>query len=114
MKRFLNRTGLCIICVWIMSISVSAARMLVPVGEVVGLELADHTVTVAAFHEELGPAAQKAGLKVGDRIVKINGTAVNSPEDIRYALDRAEAVVELTVMRGEKTVPIKIKFTIRL
>ena len=112
MKRFLNRTGLCILCVWIMSISVSAARMLVPVGEVVGLELADHTVTVAAFHEELGPAAQKAGLKVGDRIVKINGTTVNSPEDIRYALDRAEAVVELTVMRGEKTVPIKIAPTV--
>ena len=54
MKKLLNRTGIFIICVWILSISAAAAKMLIPVGQVVGLELGDNTVSVAAFDKELG------------------------------------------------------------
>ena len=103
MRKFWNRTGIFIICVWLLSVSVSAAQMLIPVGQVVGLELGDNTVTVAAFDEELGSAAQKAGLKVGDQIVKLNSKAIHTPEDIRYALNHSDGMVELTVLRNKKS-----------
>ncbi len=102
MKKLLNRTSLLIICVWALSVSVSAVKMLIPVGQVVGLELCDNTVTVTSFDEELGTVAKQAGLQVGDRITQVNGYAVHNAEDIRYALDRSDGTVEMTVIRNRK------------
>ncbi len=107
MKKFLNRTTFIIICVWLFSISAGAVQMLIPVGEVVGLELGDNTVTVAAFDETLSASAQKAGLKVGDRIISANGRAIHTAQDIRQALLHSDGVVELTVQRQQKTIPIR-------
>ena len=102
MKRFLSRASILIVCVWVLSISVSAVKMLIPVGQVVGLELQDNSVTIASFDEALGAVAQKAGLKKGDRITKINGHPVQSAQDIRYALDRCDGTVAVTVLRNRK------------
>ena len=107
MKKILNRTSLLIICVWLLSVSVSAVKMLIPVGQVVGLELQDHSVTIASFDEALGAAAQKAGLKKGDRITKINGHPVESAQDIRYALDRCDGTVAVTVLRNRKEATVR-------
>ena len=107
MKKLINRTGFFLICVWLLVFTVCAAEMLVPVGQVVGLELADNTVTVAAFDQQLGQSAQKAGLKVGDRILSVNGHAIHTAADIRYALDRADGAVEMTVMRNKKSNTIR-------
>ncbi len=107
MKKFLNRTGLFLICAWLLVFSVGAAEMLVPVGQVVGLELVDNTVTVAAFDQQLGSSAQSAGLKVGDRILSVNGHSIHTAEDIRYALDRADSTVEMTVQRNKKQATIR-------
>ena len=107
MRKFLNRTGLFIICVWLFTVTANAVQMLIPVGQVVGLELGDNTVTVAAFHETL-EAAQKAGVKVGDRILAVNGHAVHTSEDIRYALDHSDGTVEMTVLRNKKSTNIRI------
>ena len=107
MKKSFKQTIFFIICVWLLSIPVYGAQMLIPVGQVVGLELADNTVTVAAFHDTLGPAAQEAGLQVGDRIVAVNGKTITAPSDVRYALDRADGTVELKVLRKDKTVDIR-------
>ena len=102
MKKLLNRTSLFIICVWALSFSVSAVKMLIPVGQVVGLELCDNTVTVTSFDEELGAVARQAGLQVGDRITQVNGYTVHNAEDIRYALNRSDGTVEMTVVRNRK------------
>ena len=102
MKKLLNRTSLLIICVWALSFSVSAVKMLIPVGQVVGLELCDNTVTITSFDEEIGTVAKQAGLQVGDRITQVNGHAVHNAEDIRYALDRSDGTVEMTVVRNRK------------
>ena len=67
--------------VFCLTVTANAAQMLIPVGQVVGLELADNSVTVSSFDEELGQPAQKAGLKVGDRIVSVNGVAVKNGEE---------------------------------
>ena len=98
--------------VFCLTVTANAAQMLIPVGQVVGLELADNTVTVSSFDEELGQPAQKAGLKVGDRIVSVNGQTVKNAEDVRYALDRADGVVEMTVQRSKKTEKVRIEPTV--
>ena len=95
-----------------LTVTANAAQMLIPVGQVVGLELADNTVTVASFDEELGRAAQKAGLKVGDRILSVNGMTVETAEDVRYALDRADGAVKLTVQRNKKSDTLSVEPTV--
>ena len=107
MKKLLNRTTIVMICVWVLSISVSAAKMLIPVGQVVGLELQDNTVTIASFDEALGANAQKAGFKAGDRIKEINGYPVHTTQDIRYALDRCDGTVAVTVIRNRRETTIR-------
>ena len=103
MRRFVNHIGIWIVCAVLLTATVSGAKTLVPGGQVVGLELGDNTVTVAAFDETLGPAAKQAGLKIGDRILTVNGKAIHTAADVRYALERSDGVVELTVQRNKKT-----------
>ena len=75
-------------------------KELIPVGKVIGLELRSGSVTIAAFDEELGAAAQAAGLQAGDVIVQIDGVAVASSDDVRRALARSHGAVRMTVSRG--------------
>ena len=79
-------------------LSADAAQMLIPVGEVVGLELHNNTVTVAAFEES--SQAEASGLQVGDRIVTIDGQAVSSTEDIRSLLNRSKGFVNIGIERS--------------
>lgn len=83
-------------------------RELVAVGQVVGLELRDGRVCVAAFDEELGAAAQKAGLEVGDQIRRINGKTITQAEDVRRALSSSQGTVELEICRDGKTLRVKV------
>ncbi len=103
MKKFWYFTALLIMCISLLTVGVSAAKMLVPGGQVVGLELQDNTVTIAAFDIALSGPAQKAGLKVGDKIRTVNGHAIEKMEDVRYALEHSDGMVEMTVARNKKT-----------
>ena len=107
MQKIFNRIGICIILICAVSVA-AYAQSLVPGGQVIGLELGDHTVTVAAIDEELGESAKKAGLKVGDRILTVNGKTVHTTDDIRYALERSEGTVEVTVQRNRKSDTLRI------
>ena len=111
MKRLIHyiiATALC----FCLTVTANAAQMLIPVGQVVGLELADNTVTVASFDEELGQSAQKAGLKVGDRIISVNGQPIQTADDVRYALDKADGTVKLVVQRNKKSDTLRLEPTI--
>ena len=90
-------TGL--LCIGILACPVLAADRLVPVGQVIGLELASGTVTVAAYDDSL-TAARDAGLKIGDEILEIDGNPITCAGDIRSALNRSDGTVCLTVSRG--------------
>ena len=107
MKKFLNRMGLYLILLCFVTVG-AYAQSLVPGGQVIGLELGDNTVTIAAFDEKIGTDAQKAGLQVGDRIVSINGKAVHTAADVRYAMERSEGVVEVTIQRNKKSDTLRI------
>ena len=84
-------------------------RELVAVGQVVGLHLQDGSVTVAAFDEQLGAAARKAGLEVGDKILTIDGKAISQAEDVQKALISSKGLVTLGILRENKRMTIKME-----
>ena len=102
MKRLFSRLSILFMLLALLPVRAFAARRLVPVGQVIGLQLYNDTVMVAAFDDVLGAAAKAAGLKIGDRIVKINDKSITSAEDVKGALDSSEGTLNLTVSRGGK------------
>lgn len=109
MKRISIRIAAAVLCLWILPASVLADRELAPVGQVIGLELHDGKVTVAAFDQELGAQTQKAGLAIGDVIVKIDGAQIHCAEDIRKALACSTGSVTVEIKRGEKYHKVKVE-----
>ena len=78
-----------------------AADMLVPVGRVIGLELYNDMVTVAAFDDSM-PVARESGLQIGDEICRIDGYDITTAEDVRRALKESDGSVDVTVLRSGK------------
>ena len=104
MKRFTNCLAF-VLFLFLFCESVSAARLLVPGGQLIGLALEDHTVTIAAIDETLGDNAKAAGLQVGDQLVAINGKTVTRAEDVKEILDHCDGNLQLEIRRkGEKKI----------
>ena len=80
----------------------SADQFLIPVGQVVGLELSNDTVTVAAIDEILGQSAKSAGLQTGDIIKSVNGQPVTTAQEVRRAVAESQGSVELVILRDGK------------
>lgn len=102
MKRTISAIALSLVLFALLPLQARAAELLIPVGKIIGLQLRDDTVTVAAYDDALGNNAKNAGLKIGDEIVKIDSTEIGCAEDVRAALSRCGSEVELTVRRGSK------------
>jgi stage IV sporulation protein B len=79
----------------------ASAQSLVPVGEIVGLELRNGTVTVVAL-DESGRTAGETGLQPGDVILSIDGRPVHCGEDVRTALSRSDGTVSIRIQRKGK------------
>ena len=111
MKRQIFRwlTAAVLAVAW--GIPASAARLLVPVGEVVGLALSEGTVTVAAFHETYGAAARDAGVEIGDEIVSVDGRAVDSAQDLYDALKRSGGTVTVCLRREGRDLEVRLQPT---
>lgn len=102
MKKTGKRLVAVALCLWMLPLKAHGADYLIPVGQVIGLELLSDSVCVAAFDEELGADAQKAGLKVGDEILDIDGRTIDSAQDVRLALERSDGQIRLRVLRDRK------------
>lgn len=102
MKKITGGLLAVLLLVTMLPVRALGAEYLIPVGQVVGLELADDTVTVAAFDEELGAQTRQAGLCVGDRIMDIDGRPVHCAEDVRLALHCSKGLVAVRVQRQGK------------
>ena len=88
-----------LLCICICSVAAYGVEYLMPVGQVIGLELSDNTVTVAAFDETLGQKAKQAGLCVGDKLLQINGQTITCAEDVRQALQTSAGHIRLRLER---------------
>ena len=108
MKKLAIRGFAVMLCICIMSVSAYGAQMLVPVGQVIGLELSDHSVTVASFDQELGKHAQAAGLCVGDQICAIDGKPVTCAQDIRDALTTSKGLVTMRILRKNQEMTLRV------
>lgn len=107
MKKIRNFSILLFLCVQLLSVR-AFGRELVAVGQVVGLELSDQTVVVADFDAQLGAAAQKGGLCVGDRILSIDGKTIRTAEDVRRALQTSKGSIRMKIARQEKTRELRL------
>ena len=90
------------LCLWLLCGEAYAAENLIPVGQVVGLELRNDSVSVAAFDDALGAKARDAGLQIGDEILDIDGKKVNDAADVRQALTHSDGQVRLRILRKNK------------
>ena len=101
MKRRLFSTSFVLILLAALPLRVHADGLLIPGGQIIGLELQNGSLTVAAFDDAYG-AAREAGLRVGDEILAIDATPVHSAADVKQALSRCDGDVAITVRRGSK------------
>ncbi len=108
MKRTINAIAYAMLILYALASPAYAVQLLIPGGQLVGLELSNDTVTVAAFDDSCGAAAREAGLQIGDQLVTVNGRRVTCAEDVRAALHNCGKQVELEILRGSK----KVKLTL--
>ena len=107
MKRLCNCMIVTILFTFL-PVGARAAQLLIPGGQVIGLQLHSDTVTVAAFDDTVGSCAKKAGFCIGDEILTINGHTVHSAGDIRAALEESGSSANITIRRDAKTRQLQI------
>lgn len=90
------------LCVWLLCGEAQAAEALIPVGQVVGLELRNDSVSITAFDDALGSAARQAGLQIGDEILDIDGKTVDNAIDVRRALTHSDGQIRLRILRNNR------------
>ncbi|MGM9584775.1 MAG: SpoIVB peptidase S55 domain-containing protein [Faecousia sp.] len=100
MKRLARLLSLSLAVLALLPLPTRAAQQLIPVGQVIGLQLYNDTVTVAAYDDVLGGTARSAGLKIGDRILEIDGKPIACAEDVRSAMEESQGALQLTVNRS--------------
>ena len=110
MKRKFLRLLPGVLLLILLSGHASAARLLIPVGRILGLELQNNTVTVVSFED--GSPAEAAGVKEGDRLLMIDRHSIRSAQDVRKALDESGGTVTLTLQRGDELATVKLSPTI--
>ena len=109
MRKLTVRFAVMALAVFMMTQSVSAAKLLIPVGQVIGLEVRENQVTIAGFDSRLGAAAKEAGLMEGDRIAKIDDVQIHCPEDVRRALRASDGDIDISIVRGSTTKELELE-----
>ena len=103
MKRILRSITVLAVILYLLPVGARAAELLIPGGQIIGLQLEAGSVTVAAFDEVYGGAARDAGICIGDEIVAVNEQKVSRAEDVRQVLRNGGTQVTLTLRRSGKT-----------
>ena len=108
MKKMFRRIAGAALIIYLLA-GAAYAKELIPVGQVVGLELQNRQVVVVGFDEENGKAAKAAGLLSGDVIQKIDQRAITCAEDVRKALRSSNGTVAVEISREGKVKQLQLK-----
>ena len=108
MKRLCNCIIFIILFTLLLPTGARAAQLLIPGGQVVGLQLRNDTLTVAAFDDSIGSCAKDSGLRVGDELLMVNGQNVRSVQDVRCALEGAGQLAAVTIRRNSRTETLEV------
>ena len=96
------------VSLYLLAVTAFAAEMLIPVGKVIGLELYNDAVIVAAFDDSM-TVGRDCGLQIGDEISKIDDHTIDTAEDVRRALKESDGSVDVTVIRSGKEQMIRME-----
>jgi len=108
LKRLLHTIAFAML-IWIaLPLDAQAAELLIPVGKIIGLQLSDDTVTIAAFDDVLGSCAKDAGLRIGDEIVRMEDQCICNAGQVRSILENCDEDVDITVRRSGKLHTLEI------
>ena len=102
MKRSISFFIISVLCVSGLCQGALAEELLIPVGEIIGLELSNDTVTVAAFDDAAGSTARDAGLQIGDEILSVAGRRVSCAQDVRESLSGCAGAIPVVIRRDGK------------
>ncbi|MGM9590775.1 MAG: SpoIVB peptidase S55 domain-containing protein [Faecousia sp.] len=108
MKRQLSIIAFAIALCFALPLTAQAAQLLIPGGQIIGLQLQNGSVTVAAFDDILGANARDAGIQIGDEILSINGRTISCAEDVRNALNSTQSPVTVAVRRGNRQKSVEL------
>jgi len=108
MKKTAIRLMVMLLCICMVSVTAYGAEYLIPVGQVIGLELSDNTVTVAAFDDSIGEKTRQSGLCIGDKLLQIDEKTVTCAEDVRRALNASTGHITVRLERKGKVETVKI------
>ena len=108
MKKFGIALTALVLYIWSLPMTAEAAECLVPGGQVVGLELQNGTVTVAALEDDPASPARAGGLQVGDVLLTVDGREVSNGEDVRRALERSKGTVTLGLRRQGEVLSVQL------
>ena len=82
-------------------------------GETIGIEVNSKGILVVGFYEVEGEySAKEAGFEIGDKIIKVDNTAVNSIEDMITVIEKKNTEkINFTIKRGsqEKKIALSMK-----
>ena len=108
MKKTAIRLMAMLLCICMAPVTAYGAGYLIPGGQVIGLELSDRTVTVAAFDDSIGEKTRQAGLCIGDKLLQIDEKQVTCAEDVRRALNASAGHITVRLERKGKTETVKL------
>lgn len=109
-----NKLLLTILLLVIIPINVFAySNYVIASGETIGIEVNSKGILVVGFYEVEGEySAKEAGFEIGDKIIKVDNTAVNSIEDMITVIEKKNTEkINFTIKRGsqEKKIALSMK-----
>ena len=109
-----NKLLLPILLLVIIPINVFAySNYVIASGETIGIEVNSKGILVVGFYEVEGEySAKEAGFEIGDKIIKVDNTAVNSIEDMITVIEKKNTEkINFTIKRGsqEKKIALSMK-----
>ena len=108
LKKFLQKFAILLLAIFSMPLSIFAySDFIIPGGQNIGIELHSDGILVVGFYEVDGKKTwESSGIKIGDKIVAINGVKVNSIDEMVTEISKRknQSKISLSYLRNGKEI----------